>query len=682
MNYLDCLHDIYTMLERGTRQRENITVSEWADRYRQVTSEQSSVPGQWVTNRNPMLREIMDCMSKNSGVHEIVIKKSSQGGMTEAMINAIGYTVDRNPGPTMVLLPTEQKRDDWKSQKLNPLLSATDAVSDIIGELKSRDAAQRKDRVDFPGGFLLLAGGNSPTSYDQTSIRDMYLDDLDRFPEVIGKGHDPVSRARGRTKAFPHKYRLMLASTPTVQGASLIDREWKNSDQRRYHVRCPHCGELQVLQWQYIQYDKFNTVPASAWYVCAANGCQILEHHKQAMLEAGIWIPTNPDNKRRGYHFSALYIPLGLGPSWLELARKWNEIHHDPISGARRAPDQAQLMAFINEELGEVWEDQSTTVKTNDLERSRDDIPNGEIPPGVLDLTIAVDTQDAWLDVELMGWREWHDGRPAWRVIDWFQIHGDTSRPDPWNELEIYVNQEWTNAYGRKMRPKAVAIDNRGHRSEHVRAFVARDTLRIPVYRVQGATRIMDNYIAQTARDPQKSQTGKTLLNAYGIWNVGTEYTKDTIYSSLLGDRESPPEERRIHFAANLPTEFFNGLLSEVKNPKTQRYEQKRGAEFKRNEPLDLTTYNIAIGHHKDVMIGVRRRRLARSNGTAVMMIVPNPAYWERRRQLLENDAPVPKEDTKKTEEKSDTLQPVKKQPDGQQRKTGFIPKRQGFLRR
>lgn len=636
MNYLSCLHDVYAMLERGSRQRARITVSEWADRHRVLTGEQSSIPGPWVTARNPMLREPMDCFTKGSGVHELVMMKSSQGGGSEITINGLAYTMDRNPGPAMIMLPTDAKRDDWKSQKLDPLMRATDAIKDLVGELKSRDSINRQERLTYPGGFLLMTGGNSPSSYDQVSIKVLVMDDLDRFPEVIGKGHDPVARARGRMKAFPNNYFFALVSTPTIEGSSLIYREWQNSDQRRYHVHCPHCGAAQVLQWKYLQYDKFNHQPTAAWYVCAENGCQILEHHKQSMLTGGAWIPTNPDNRRRGYHFSALYVPSGLGPSWLDLAIQWNEIHHDPVTGARRTPDPARLMSFINEELGEVYEDQSTTVKANELERSRDDIPNGEIPPGVLDLTIAVDTQDTWLDVELMGWREWHDGRPAWRVIDWLQIHGNTSTPAPWDELEAYVNQEWTNAYGRPMRPKAVAIDNRGHRGEHVRAFVARSTLQIPVYRVQGSTRMLDTYIAQTAKDPQKSGAGKTLRHAYGIWNIGTEYTKDTIYSALVSDRESPPEERRIHFAANLPTEFFNGLLSEVKNPKTQRYEQKRGAEFKRNEPLDLTTYNIAIGHHKEVMIGVRRRRIPRPNGTSVTMIVPNPGYWERRRQMLE----------------------------------------------
>ena len=34
-----------------------------------------------------------------------------------------------------------------------------------------------------------------------------------------------------------------LTSTPTVKGASRIESAFEQSDQRRYHVPCPHCGE-------------------------------------------------------------------------------------------------------------------------------------------------------------------------------------------------------------------------------------------------------------------------------------------------------------------------------------------------------------------------------------------------------------------------------------------------------
>ena len=42
--------------------RKSLTVSEWADAERFTTSKEGPIEGRWVTDRNPPLREIMDCM--------------------------------------------------------------------------------------------------------------------------------------------------------------------------------------------------------------------------------------------------------------------------------------------------------------------------------------------------------------------------------------------------------------------------------------------------------------------------------------------------------------------------------------------------------------------------------------------------------------------------------------------
>ncbi|MTW38009.1 phage terminase large subunit family protein, partial [Streptococcus pneumoniae] len=91
--------------------------------------------------------------------------------VTEALVNVLGYTMDHAPCPAMVMMPSLEARDSWKVQKLNPLLQETPAVRDLLGGVRSRDAANRQDLIDFPGGVLFLAGGNSANSYAQKSVR-------------------------------------------------------------------------------------------------------------------------------------------------------------------------------------------------------------------------------------------------------------------------------------------------------------------------------------------------------------------------------------------------------------------------------------------------------------------------------------------------------------------------------
>lgn len=559
----------------------------------------------------------MDCLSVHSPVDEIVIMKSSQVGVTELTINWLGYIMEHAPAPAMVLMPTLDNRDSWKAQKLNPLLTDTPAVRDLLGGVRSRDAANRQDMIDFPGGILFLAGGNSPNSYAQKSARYLVMDDLDRFPEEIGDEGDPVSLARGRLKAFARS-KLLLISTPTVKGASLIEREYELTDQRRYHVPCPACGEFQELKWSNLHYSK--PVITRAWYECEHCGHAIEEHHKPAMLAAGRWVAEHPEVKRRGYHISALYAPVGLGPSWLALAHEWIIANQD----------KAALKTFLNTHLGQTWRDETSTVTAHELETRMEDVAPRAIPVGCLALTAGIDTQDKWLAVKLLGWGAHHH----W-VVEYHEIRGDTMLDETWDRLEEYLNTPLTNAFGKPIRIRAAGVDSRGHRGEQVRKFVSRRTLKLPVYSVQGSTTRINRPISLTPSYPDKTWKGKTVRGGYGVWNVGTEYCKDYLLGHLVTDADRPPEARMIRFCNGLDTAYFNGLLSEYKDPVKKRYVQKKGAQHKRNEPLDTLVYAWAIGSHREVMLG--KNRFGRID----------PFYWDRLAAQLEPPeadpaAPVP----------------------------------------
>ncbi len=613
MNLHESLVFCWAELARADKPRDRLTVSQWADRHRVLSSKQSGERGQWRTSRNPILREIMDCLSATSPVREIVVMKSSQVGVTEAMVNAIGYTMHHAPRPMMVLMPTLDARDKWKQQKLNPLLQEAGVVHDLLGGMKSRDAAHSKDSIDFPGGILFLAGGNSPNSYAQVTAAKVMMDDLDRFPGEIGEEGDPVALARGRCKSFP-RYKLLLVSTPTIKESSLIEREYRLTDQRRYHVHCPACAAAQPLAWENLKWDQVNKPPQRAWYECASCGHEIEEHHKPALLAGGRWVPAHPEVKRRGYHVSALYAPIGLGPSWLTLAVQFLEAKADP----------GTLKTFVNTNLGETWEDQSTALKSNDLEKRMElEFDLGQIPPGVVALTAFIDTQDSWLDCHLLGW---HAG--GYRLIDWHQIHGDTARTEPWNEAAAWLNTQRLNAWGRPVPLRAAGVDSRGHRGQQVREFVQRRDLRVRVYACQGSISRLGRAIATTPSYPDKDKRGKSIKGGYAVWNIGTEFCKDYLYGHLVADGELPVEDRRYRFPAGLPTEYFDGLLSEVYNPETRRYEPKKGARYKRNEPLDGIVGAWAIGQHKEVNIGRYR------NGK------PDAGYWTRMAAVLEAGEP------------------------------------------
>ena len=56
------------------RAPENLTVSEWADKYRKLSSENSAEAGNWRTSRTPYLRDIMNAFSDDRVKRLVVCK--------------------------------------------------------------------------------------------------------------------------------------------------------------------------------------------------------------------------------------------------------------------------------------------------------------------------------------------------------------------------------------------------------------------------------------------------------------------------------------------------------------------------------------------------------------------------------------------------------------------------------
>lgn len=62
---------------RNFKPPEDLTVSEWADKYRRLSPENSAEAGPWRTSRTPYLREVMDCFT-DPKVRKIVMVAASQ----------------------------------------------------------------------------------------------------------------------------------------------------------------------------------------------------------------------------------------------------------------------------------------------------------------------------------------------------------------------------------------------------------------------------------------------------------------------------------------------------------------------------------------------------------------------------------------------------------------------------
>ena len=574
-------------LAKALKPRKRLTVSQWADAHRVLSSKGSSEAGNWKTSRTPYLAEIMDSLSERSSTQRVVLMFAAQLGKTEVGLNWVGYIMDHAPAPVLVVVPTIQVRQRWVKQRLHPMLDETPVLRQIFDVKRKRDKANSDEIKDFPGGMLVMGGANSPASPASMPIRFVLCDEVDRFPWDVGGEGDPLGLIDERQKTFPRR-KTLLVSTPTIKHASRIDAEYQDSDQRRYFLSCPECAHEQHLVWGNLGW---NNALTEAWYTCSECGSAISESHKTTMLANGRWIAQNPESKTRGYHLNGLYSPIGLGFKWVELAQEWAKVHADP----------AQLKRFINTTLGEVWEDTSNTLKHQKLEQRAEAWQQKTIPTGCYILTAGVDTQDNRLAIQILG----HGRQEKVWVIDYFEMPGHPGRPELWMKLTAVLNTPIINQHGHEMTIQATAIDSGGHFTHEVYQFVRGMSAR-RLMAIKGKNTPGGALLAGRPSIQDVNYRGKVIKKGVKLWLVGVDTGKHTLYARLKGDEDVPEAERMIHFNQDLEQDYYKMLTAEVYDPEKNRWVLRKG---RRNESLDTWIYGVAAAHHPEIRVHAMRQK-------------------------------------------------------------------------
>jgi phage terminase large subunit GpA-like protein len=539
-----------------------LTVSEWADLYRRLSSESSSEPGQWRTDRAPYQRQIMDAIN-DPEVDTIVIMSSAQVGKTEILLNAIGYFIDYDPSPILVIQPTVEMAKTFSKDRLAPMLRDTPALRGKVADARSRDSGNTVLHKVFPGGHITMVGANSPSGLASRPIRILLADEVDRFPASAGTEGDPLTLAEKRTTTFISNRKKIYVSTPTIKGASRIEAAFENSTKEHWNLPCPSCGTYQPLRWEQI---KFEDVTME----CKHCGARHSEFEWKA--GKGKWIAENPGAKARGFHLNELASP------W----KRWEQIIEDFKEAKKGGPET--LKAWVNTSLGEPWEEKGDGIELEDLVKRRE-LYDCEVPEDVLVLTCSVDVQDNRLEYEIVGWGL---EKESWG-IQYGVIMGDPGQKHVWEMLDLVLNKTYIRKDGQELKIMTTCIDSGGHHTKEVYEFCkAREFQRVWAIKGQGGSGIP--FILRPKR-----------RNDAGVWlfHIGVDVGKDTVASRLKITERGPGY---CHFPLEAEKgydqAYFNGLTAEhrvtrYKKGKPVIYWEKRTSGA-RNEPFDLRVYATA----------------------------------------------------------------------------------------
>lgn len=498
-----------------------LSVSEWSDRHRMLSSKASAEPGRWRTSRTPYLKAIMDCLSPTSPVERVVFMKAAQLGATEMGSNWIGYVIHHAPGPMMAVWPTVEMAKRNSKQRIDPLIEESGVLAELISPARSRDSGNTILAKEFRGGVLVMTGANSAVGLRSMPVRYLFLDEVDGYPlDAEGEG-DAISLAEARTRTFARR-KIFIVSTPTISGASAIEREYEASDQRRYFVPCPHCSHRQWLRFEHLRWEKGE--PETAAYVCESCDLSVAEHHKTWMLEHGEWRAMISDGtgKTAGFHLSSLYSPVGWR-AWRDIAAAWE------AAVSKESGSAAAIKTFKNTELGQTWVEEGEAPDWQRLVERREDYLVGTVPQGGLLLVGGADVQKDRIEVSIWAFGR---GKQAWlvehRVLMGRPLEGG-ARDAVWKRLAEMLDETWTHASGAALALARFALDT-GFATQEAYAFVR--ACRDPrVMAVKGTARGAALVGTPTAVD--MTQGGKKLRRGIKVFTVAVGIAKLEFYNNL-----------------------------------------------------------------------------------------------------------------------------------------------------
>lgn len=509
-----------------------------------------------------------------SGVKRTIVMSSAQVGKTEIVNNTLGYHVDHDPCPCLVVQPTIDMAETWSKDRLAPMIRDTPSVRDKVKSVKSRDSGNTILHKTFPGGHVTAAGANAPASLASRPVRLVLCDEIDRYPASAGTEGDPVKLAEKRANTFWNR-KVILVSTPTVKGSSRIESEWEISDKRRFHVPCPHCGHEHALAWGNVRFEREDTTKARM--ICPACDGEFGNAAKNAAVRRGRWIATAPFKGIAGFHLNELYSPW---KTITEVVDDFLEAKDDPL----------KLQVWVNTSLGETWEGDGETVNEHELMERRENYA-APVPARGIFLTAGADVQPDRIEVEVVAWGA---GEESWSV-DYHVINGDVDIPEgqpnsPWTEFTDYVRKRWKHETGLELTVQYTFIDSGGtgtntqavyeyvkrHKGDRVFAVKGRGGDGLPI-----------------VGPPNRKQSGR-LKRKVDLYIIGTDTAKSVILRRL---KQTDPGPGYCHFPADRDVEWFRQLTAEkavtkfVKGFRRTTFEKPKD---RRNEAFDARVYAFA----------------------------------------------------------------------------------------
>ncbi|WP_250153470.1 terminase gpA endonuclease subunit [Cedecea lapagei] len=526
-------------------------------------------------------KEVIDQVT-NPHVTKIVIQSAAQLLKTSVLHQAAFYLMVNRPDNMMVTAQTSKMMTKIKTSKWDKVIDQVPVLNDIIAPKNSKTLTNSNDQLDLLNGASVYFGSmGTPTNLRSVTTKYIFLDEVSSA-ETTDEGN-PIVLAEQRTTVFPDR-KILISSTPTVPN-DLIAQQYELSDQRRFFVPCPHCGEFHTLEWENIKFDwmivangtRRKADPSTAKLHCPKCDGVITDSQRIGMIKKGYWQATNPDvTDVVGYQVSRIYSPLA---TIKKIVTDFSDAHYN-----------FDLMSFWNNTLGCTYEDEmNKQIEIPLLENLRDEtISIKTIPDDVVGIFMGIDQQLSRLECTTIGIT---DNEKKIYVLDHrsFEAVDTTKLESPaYDDLARYAMQTFKTTTGRRVERFAAFIDaGNGNAVDTVARFCKKHSQRNrPVF-----TAIKGN--GNTASPLfTKSKTGGRELEMLNV-NEGKNYMARLIGQSV--HENAGNFANNIYYSETLPDDYFIQVTAEKREFKNGGYiwVKRSKSNNDRNEATDTLNYAL-----------------------------------------------------------------------------------------
>lgn len=534
---------------------ENLSVSEWADKYRILTFK-AAKNGPWETSYNPIMRRVMDCFGMD-GIKEVWMQTPAQCGKTDSILNMLGWAITEDPGTTLIVEPNEDLAVELSTDRIDDMVKHCDHLMEMV--LNERDDLLSKKK-NFSTMTCYFGWAGSAISLASRTVRYVFFDEVNKYGKWTGDEANPLALGVERTATFEDMARIVYCSTPTTEEGYITKGESACDARFRYHISCPECGHKQTLQLEQVKFGEDHapkTVEDAAWYECEKCAGKMYEDQRMELVRRGEWIEevsglplpeciekTRP--KSVGFQFNRLYTPWF---SFGKVAAQFLRTHSIP----------EDFMNFVNSWMGQAWKEKAESKSIHQLAKNKTELPALVCPPDTVALTCGIDPGQGGYWFTVLAWV-----RPMTPHI----VHYGFSASEEEIRSIIHENGYQVDAAERVLTVWRGGMDTGGSKyDQDDMTMTERAYLWI---RLHGGGRIVGTKGMSTNRSGSKiritkidkTPKGKPLPGGVVLYNLDTARFKDAIHMRLALDEGQPG---RLTFHADTKNDIFSHISAEEK---------------------------------------------------------------------------------------------------------------------